>query len=363
MTGVVLIAGVSRFLGSRLAAQLAGDPSIERVIGIDTVPPPSRDLPLLGRTEFVRADIRNPLIAKVIAQGGVTTVVHAALMAPGDFPGGAPGARAGRMSMQEMNVIGTMQLLAACQKSETVQRVVLRSTTAVYGSHPGDPAVFTEDTRGRESVARGFPKDAAEVEGYVRGFGRRRPDVGVSVLRLAQLIGPTVDTALTRYLRLPVVPTIAGFDPRLQLLHENDAVEVLRLATVSERPGTVNVAGDGVLSLAQLVRRAGRVRVSVPGPAAGLAGALLRNSGARDLAAEEFDFLRYGRVVDTTRLREEFGYEPQGTAEAADSFLRTARPAPRLALAALGVGSGLLQARRAAGSRLIHAARPAGTGA
>ncbi len=71
MTNVVLITGVSRFLGGRLAAQLAADPSIDRVIGIDTMPPRTGDLPLLGRTEFVRADIRNPLIAKVMAQARV----------------------------------------------------------------------------------------------------------------------------------------------------------------------------------------------------------------------------------------------------------------------------------------------------
>ncbi len=356
MAGVVLIAGVSRFVGGRLAAQLAADPEVDRVIGIDTVPPRTSELQLLGRTEFVRADIRNPLIAKVIAQARVTTVVHAALMSLAD----GPGASGGRVSMQEMNVIGTMQLLAACQKSDTVERVVLRSTTAVYGCHPGDPAVFTEDDGPHRNSAGGYSKDAAEVEGYVRGFVRRRPDVGVSVLRMAQLIGPTVETALTRYLRLPVVPTIAGFDPRLQLLHESDAVEVLRLATVSDRPGVVNVAGDGIVSLTQLVRRAGRIRIAVPGPAMGLAGKLTRNSGARELASEESDLLRYGRVVDTTRLRAQFGYEPRYTTESAvASFLRAGRFVPRLGLAAVGVGSDLLQARAARAGRI----RPAVSGA
>src|SRR3954469_20155441 len=163
---VVLITGVSRFLGGRLAARLAADPKVERVIGIDAVPPRTADLPRLGRTEFVRADIRNPLIAKVVTQARVTTVVHAALMA-------SPRPVGGRVPMQEMNVIGTMQLLAACQKSETVERVVVRSTSAVYGCGPADPAVFTEDDhaseRGHDGAPGGYAKDAVEVEGYVRG--------------------------------------------------------------------------------------------------------------------------------------------------------------------------------------------------
>ena len=82
MPNVVLITGVSRYLGARLAAELVADPSIERVIGIDSAAAAPSDLHRLGRTEFVRADIRNPLIAKVIAQARVDTVVHAALLAP-----------------------------------------------------------------------------------------------------------------------------------------------------------------------------------------------------------------------------------------------------------------------------------------
>ena len=223
MSDVVLVTGVSRFLGGRLAARLSADPAIERVIGIDSMPPRTIDLPHLGRTEFVRADIRNPLVAKVMAQARVSVVVHASVVA-------SPRAVGGRMAMQEMNVIGTMQLLAACQKSEDVHRFVLRSTTGVYGSTSRDAAVFTEDMGPDAAVDAGYARDAVEIEAYVRGFARRRPDVDVTVLRQARLIGPVVDTPFTRYLAGPLVPTELGFDPRLQLLHEADAVETLRLA-------------------------------------------------------------------------------------------------------------------------------------
>ena len=201
-------------------ALLADDPSIERIIGVDTVPPP-REL-ALGRTEFVRADIRNPLIAKVIATAEVDTVVHLNITA-------LPRAAGGRASMKEMNVIGTMQLLAACQKSASVRQLVVKSSTAVYGSSSRDPALFTEEIEPKSLPRSGYAKDAVEVEGYVRGFARRRPDVSVGVLRFTEVIGPGSDSLLLRYLRLPVVPTVLGFDPRVQLLHADDALEVLRL--------------------------------------------------------------------------------------------------------------------------------------
>jgi UDP-glucose 4-epimerase len=134
----VLVTGVGRFLAARLAGALAADPSIERIIGVDTAPPGRAERALLGRTEFVRADIRNPLIAKVVAEAGVDTVAHLNVIA-------TPLGAGGRTAMKEINVIGTMQLLAACQKAPSVRKLVVKSTAAVYGSSPRDPALFTED--------------------------------------------------------------------------------------------------------------------------------------------------------------------------------------------------------------------------
>jgi UDP-glucose 4-epimerase len=329
VSSVVLITGVSRYLGVRLAAQLADDPSIDRVIGIDASPPRKADLQRLGRTEFVRADIRNPLLAKVIAQAKVDTVVHAAII-------GTLRGVGGRVPLKELNVVGTMQLLAACQKSESVSRVVVKSTTAVYGSSARDPAIFTEDMHAIGHAAGGYAKDAVEVEGYVRGFMRRRPDIAVSILRLTSLIGPTIESPLTRYLAMPLVPTSLGFDPRLQLLHESDAVEVLRRATIADHPGVYNVAADGVVLLSQAIRRAGRMRLPVPTPAISVVGGLVRNSGVIEFSAEQASFLNFGRVVDTTRLRERFGYTPQySTQEALASYLDGLTSVPRLGVGAL----------------------------
>jgi len=234
-----------------------------------------------------------------------------------------PRAAGGRASMKEMNVIGTMQLLAACQKSASVRHLVVKSSTAVYGSSSRDPALFTEEMEPRSLPRSGYAKDSVEVEGYVRGFARRRPDVSVAVLRFTDVIGPGADSLLLRYLRLPVVPTVLGFDPRVQLLHADDALAVLRLATNSGRPGTVNVGGAGVLLLSQMVRRAGRVPVPVPAPLVYVAGGLVRRAGLLDFSREQLSFLEFGRVVDTTRLRTEFGYTPRyDTVAAFDDVVR-----------------------------------------
>jgi UDP-glucose 4-epimerase len=172
----------------------------------------------------------------------------------------------------------------------------------------------------------GFGKDSVEVEGYVRGFSRRRPDVDVAVLRLANFMGPGVRTAITDYLELPVVPTVLGFDPRFQLIHEEDGLEAMRLATTGTATGFVNVAADGYVSLHQAARIAGRPTLPVASPLVSVVGQAVRQTGLADFSSDQIRFLSYGRGLDTTRMRLELGLEPRYTTrEALEDFVRGRR--------------------------------------
>ncbi len=311
MSRVVLVTGVSRYLGGRLARLLSDDPAVERIIGVDVVPPKAD----LGRTEFVRADIRNPVIAKVINAAEIDTVVHMNVIA-------TPVGAGGRTSMKEINVIGTMQLLAACQKAPTVKKFVVKSSSTVYGVSAKDPAMFREDMEPKKLPRSGFAKDSVEVEGYVRGFARRRPDVLVTTLRFANFFGPSMDTPLTRYFQLPVVPTVMGFDGRLQFVHEDDGLDALQRCVSLDLPGTFNVAGDGVIMLSQAVSRAGRIAAPLPTPLASVVRDLVRRTGLIDFSPEQVEFLKYGRGLDTTRMRSMLGFSPKyTTVEAFDDFV------------------------------------------
>ncbi|WP_438387161.1 NAD-dependent epimerase/dehydratase family protein [Actinopolyspora saharensis] len=315
MPDVVLVTGVSRFIGAHLAGRLAESPGVGRVLGVDVVPPSPELSRRMGGAEFVRADIRHPLIAKIVSEARVDTVVQAST--------GSDGLPTARTAHREMSVLGTMRLMAACQSSPRVRKLVLKSTSAVYGASPRDPAVFTEDTAPRDLPSSGCAKDAVEVEGYARGLGRRRPDMDITVLRFTDLIGPRIDSALTRYFSLPLVPTILGRDARLQLLHTEDALTALQRATLEEHPGVFNVGGDGVLMLGQAIRRAGRVPSPVPGVAVPPLTGFLRGTNLSGISAEQLELLNFGRVVDTTKLRERFGFVPRWTTQQAfDDFVR-----------------------------------------
>ncbi|RSS66765.1 NAD-dependent epimerase/dehydratase family protein [Streptomyces sp. WAC06614] len=317
MGKVVLVTGAARQLGGRFVRRIQRDPDVERVIAVDAVTPPHR----LGAAEFIRTDIRQSAIARVLAEHAVDTVVHLAVTGGG--PAGA------RSAVKETNVIGTMQLLGACQKSPTVRRLVVKSSTSVYGGAPKDPAVFTETSQPKALPSTGFAKDAVEVEGYVRGFARRRPDVAVCVLRFANILGPFADSALAEYFSMPVMPTVLGYDPRLQFVHEDDVLDVLGLAAREPRRGTLNsgtfnIAGDGVLLLSQCSRRLGRPTVPLLLPAVTWVGSALRTVGVTDFSPEQIRLLTHGRVVETTQMREVLGFEPMyTTAETFADFARS----------------------------------------
>lgn len=223
--------------------------------------------------------------------------------------------------MKELNVMGAMQLFAACQKASTVRRVVLKSTSEVYGSSPLDPVMFTEGSSPRRPPREGFGRDSIDIEGYARGLGRRA-DIAVTILRLANMIGPAMDTALSRYLAGPLVPTVLGRDARLQLLHEQDALGALAHATMVCRPGTFNIGASGIIMMSQAIRRSGRIGVALPA-GVGMLDSLLTRVRGRDSNRDQLEYMSYGRVMDTTRMRTELGYQPKWTTmEAFDDYVR-----------------------------------------
>jgi UDP-glucose 4-epimerase len=314
---VVVVTGVSRYLGARVAARLVADPRIERVVGLDPHAPSPRILELLEGVELIQAD--NHAASGALANLGAEAVVHLAVS-------GAPDPHAGgRAAMKEQNVIGTMQLMAAAQAAGPLRKLVLRSSTAAYGASFKDPAVFTEDTEPRAVPRGAFARDILDIEGYVRGFRRRRPEVDATVLRFAPMISATAQTTLTRALSQPLVPTVWGRDARLQFVHVEDALEILYRSVVEDHPGTYNVAGAGVVMLSQAVRRAGRISVPLFEGTLSSLGAVARQLGVGQIGLDQIDLFVHGRVVDTSRLVKEFGFTPRTTEAAFAEFIEAHR--------------------------------------
>ncbi len=321
MARVVLVTGVGGYLGAEVAGTLRFEPGIDRLIEVTSQDAPDAPPPVVGDPppnqrehadeQVARIDVRTGQIGDLIKATGAETVVHLGLAT-------TPASAGGRASMKETNVIGAMQLLNACQRSATVRKLVVRSSTAVYGTSARDPAVFTENVEPRAS--HGYARDVLDVEGYVRGLARRRPDITVSVLRFVNFLGPHVDSPLTRYFTMPVTPTVLGYDPRIQFLDICDGVEVIRRMVTEDHHGIYNVTGRGVMLISQCLRRAGRVPFPMPARALGVLADLGR--GMVDVSPDQRDLLRYGRVVDGTKLEHALNWAPRHSTQ--EAFARFA---------------------------------------
>jgi UDP-glucose 4-epimerase len=311
----VLITGVGSFLGTELARRLETDPEIDYLAGLDERPPRAR----LERMDFIEADIRNPVIAKLIPQANVDTIVHNKIIR-------RPGAGMSSRSAHDINVIGSLQLLAACEKADTLRAIVVRGSAGVYGSEPAAPQFFTEEMARRYPLRTRFQRDVAEIENYFDTFSRRHSRVVCTMLRYQPSVGPSLDSQITRYLSMPVVPTYLGFDPRLQFVHESDAIDALVAAIKNPVRGPVNVAAPGTIGLTRLVRMAGKPTLPLPPglfPAVTDAG---RRLGFEAISPDFRLLLRYGRGVDISRLADEVGYIPRySTVDAVEEYARTQR--------------------------------------
>ena len=251
----MLVTGLGTFWGGRVAQALEQDPNVDVIVGLDTTEPTVE----LERTEYVRVDANYSILSRIVRATQVDTVIHTFLV--------VDPTQMSRRAMHEINVIGTMNLFAAASAaSSTVRNVIVKSSTMVYGCAPEDPVWFNEDTpRSRPSRAP-VERSLEAVEGYVRDFAEDNPHVNVALMRFSNVIGTEIETPLTRLLKLPAVPSMFGFDPRFQFVHEDDVIRSILFAFDHDLPGVFNVAGDGLLPWSEVAKLCGKRTIA---PAAG----------------------------------------------------------------------------------------------
>jgi UDP-glucose 4-epimerase len=288
----VLVTGLSTYWGGRLAQALERDPSVEAIIGVDNEEPQVE----LERTEYVKVGAQHALLRRVVEAAEIDTVVDTRLVVDSSTTTQA--------KAHENNVIGTMNILAACSGSDSpVRKFVFKSSAHYYGCEQDDPAFF-EETMGRPHPPRTpIERDIVEAEASVNEFAEKSSNVSVTLLRFANVLGPDVRTSHIQLLSLPVVPMILGFDPRYQFVHEDDVVSALEHAARNTLPGLFNVAADGVLALTEVAGLLGKSYAPILPPwGTGLAAAALRRLGLR-IPPEMLNQLRFGRGVDNRRYK------------------------------------------------------------
>jgi UDP-glucose 4-epimerase len=288
----VLVTGLSTYWGGRLAQALESHPEIEAIIGVDNHDP-TREL---NRTEFVKVSNQHSLIRRIVIAAEIDTVIDTRLV--------VNSIQTAPNLAHENNVIGTMNILAACAgKDSPVRKFIFKSSAHYYGCEQDDPAFFTEDMKRPHPPRTRIERDILEAENAVAEFGDRNPRLTTTVLRCTNVLGPHLGTAHTRMFSLPLVPMVLGFDPRCQFVYEDDIVHALEHAAFNELPGVFNVGGDGVLALSEAISLLGKRPAPVLPPwGTGLAIGPLRRLGFR-LPEEMVNQLRFGRGLDNRKLK------------------------------------------------------------
>ncbi|GAB4396788.1 MAG: NAD-dependent epimerase/dehydratase family protein [Anaerolineales bacterium] len=290
---IILISGVATFWGQQVAAKLTAIPGLH-VIGIDNETP-EKDIKDL---DFIQTDIRNPLLTELVRNENVDAACHLAF---------EESARPNEASF-DYNVMGAMKFFGACAEAG-VRKIVLKSSSMVYGAHHTNPAFITEDHPLRGSRRYGYTRDMVEIEAFCNGFRRQHPQILVSILRFANIVGPNADTPFTRFLRSQKTPVLLGFDPMIQVIHEQDVVDALVHAILTDVPGVFNLAAEGALPLWRALGLAGKTPLPVLHLLPYWSSSILGSKQTEYLPIEP-DYLRYRWVTDLARMKEEFGFTP-----------------------------------------------------
>ena len=316
MTGPdsIAITGLGSFFGQRLVERLLEREPRIRIVGLDL----RRPLRLEGRVSFHRVDLTDPTadarLADVFAKESVQVVVHTAFRTRP-----TPDLEYDH----ELETIGSLHVMNACAAAK-VKRLVVASSTTLYGPRPDNPNFLTE-----EHPLRGHPDahtvcNRVEAEQLLADWSVRHPDAEVSVLRPCWIMGPTYWDQVVRYFSRPVVPTLIGYDPLLQFVHEEDALHAFELATLESHPGVFNVVGKGVLPLSTMLRVVGKRRLPLPQPLLYRMAHYPSQGQTGDPPAGFYDYLRYLWVADGERGWNAFG-EPVYTSREAWASFVTAR--------------------------------------
>ena len=290
----VAITGIAGNLGKALAKLLHTE---TRLVGIDRRPLRERPKDI----EHHQLDVRKKKVEDVFRRRRIEALIHLGIMHDPRMP---------PSEAHAFNVVGTQKTLDVCVR-HGVGKVVVLSSANVYGPLPGNPNFLPEETPLMASARFPDVGDLIEVDMYVQSFMWRHPDIETVILRPVNIVGPTVRNAPSNYLRLERPMTVLGFDPMVQLIHEEDVCRALRLALRSGVRGVYNVVGPGEAPLSAVLRELGRRPIPVPHFLVRPLVRRLFDARLSSFPPGEVDHIQYLCAVDGSRAERDLGWAPR----------------------------------------------------
>ena len=290
----VAVTGASGYLGDGLMRHLEAEDEIERILAIDIRQPRRPHAP---KVVFQHHDVARPM-PDLFSAHGIDSVVHLAyILNPGHD----------RAANRRVNVGGAANVLEACEAAG-VRHVLYLSSTSVYGAHPDNPRLLTEESPVRPVEGFQYSEDKAESEALITEFVRQHPDCAAAILRVCPVMGPNADNFIARAFSKPFLVAARGYDPPMQFIHEDDLADVVRLCLLRQVSGLYNVGGDGYILWSEMVRVFGRRMIRLP------ARLLYRLIGLawnlrlqRDSPPCGLDMVRHPWIASAEKIKRELG--------------------------------------------------------
>lgn len=295
----IVVTGISGYFGQSLWPLLEADPEIERVVGIDSRPLPSRPGPG-SKLVFYEQDIRQVEWADFLT--GADALVHLAFILMRLPKSG---------DIDEVNRAASQRIFAAAARYG-VRKLVVTSSVVAYGMHPDNPMLLTEETPLRPNAGLYYGQAKAANEAFLDRFARERPDILLTRLRPCTVIGPHADPAQMASLTGKTSVLVRGYNPPVQLLHEADLASALHLAIQRDLPGIYNAVSDEPYTLKELVKLRGGRAVALPYDLARGLMAIAWRLGLSPFAPEWIDLSRYSLVASNIKLKRA-GWRPRYT--------------------------------------------------
>lgn len=307
----IVLTGAASFIGSNLLKALEADKSFPHVVAVDVFKPPFP----LRKTRFYKLDLTQPTadadLAQILKDEQCDTFVHLALL--------TNPSRSSSFA-HELEAVGTMYVISACEEAK-VRKLVLGSTTMCYGATPRNPNYLTEDMPLNGARAR-FIKDKVAAEKEFADFAKRNPQAVVTVLRPGMILGPTVRNFWTKYFGRPVVPTMLGYDPLMQCVHELDVMDAYQKVIREDHPGAWNIVGKGVMPLSTILGKHGKVSLPLPATILRASYRAAWIAGVGEMPDSLLDYLRFLWVADGEKAEKKMGFVPKyDTRETLQSFM------------------------------------------
>jgi UDP-glucose 4-epimerase len=316
--GRIAVTGTASFLGARLLRRLVEERGADAVLAVDVAPPPATLEGVRHRMVDLTLPGADQRLVDAFTDEEVDVVIHTAFFT-------SPHRDAAYS--HELESIGTLHLAAGAAASG-VRRLILRSFIALYGARGQNPSLLTEEHALRRSEGGlAWARDKIEAEQHATSYAKRYPGMKVTVLRLAPLLGPGVHTFYTRILSKRVVPVLLGYDPLVQFLHPEDALDAFMLALVPDVDGPLNIVPRDALSLLTALHLADKVTVPIPHSAAYVGADLLWAAGLGAAPGGFVDYVRYLCIAEGERARRKLGFVARhGSRDALMAFLRYRYP-------------------------------------